>query len=424
MSATPLTREQTTKQEQPAPALDVARIRADFPVLTTVVNGKPLAYLDSAASAQMPRQVIERLNRYGTSEHANIHRGVHYLSELATSAYEGARAKVRQFINAAHDREVIFTRGTTNAINTVAHGFGRAFIGENDEIVITHMEHHSNIVPWQMLCEDTGAKLKVVPVDDNGQLRLEEYQKLLGGRTRLVAVTHVSNVLGTVNPVREMIALAHQQGIPVLVDGAQGVPHMKVDVQDLDCDFYVFSGHKMCGPTGIGILYGKTSMLEKMRPFEGGGDMILSVTLEKTTYNALPYKFEAGTPPIAAAIGLGAAVDYLEAVGMDAIAAHERQLIDYATQAVSAIDGVRIYGAVPDKAGVLSFNVKGVHAHDVGTILNDEGVAVRTGHYCAQPLMQRFGVPATARASFYLYNTIEEIDQLVSAIRRVQKIFA
>lgn len=424
MSATPLTREQTAKQEQPAPVLDVARIRADFPVLTTVVNGKPLAYLDSAASAQMPRQVIERLNRYGTSEHANIHRGVHYLSELATSAYEGARAKVRQFINAAHDREVIFTRGTTNAINTVAHGFGRAFIGENDEIVITHMEHHSNIVPWQMLCEETGAKLKVVPVDDDGQLRLEEYQKLLGGRTRLVAVTHVSNVLGTVNPVKEMIALAHQQGIPVLVDGAQGVPHMKVDVQDLDCDFYAFSGHKMCGPTGIGILYGKTSVLEKMRPFEGGGDMILSVTLEKTTYNALPYKFEAGTPPIAAAIGLGAAVDYLEAVGTDAIEAHERQLIDYATQAVSAVDGVRIYGTAPEKAGVLSFNIKGVHAHDVGTILNDDGVAVRTGHHCAQPLMQRFGVPATARASFYLYNTIEEIDQLVSAIRRVQKIFA
>ena len=413
----------TQAQREETPAFDIARIRADFPILDTTVNGRRLAYLDSGASAQMPRQVIERINHYHRAEHANIHRGVHYLSEVATNAYEGAREAVRRFINAKHEREVIFTRGTTNAINTVAHGFGRAFIGRDDEIIISHMEHHSNIVPWQMLCEETGARLKVIPVDDAGALQLDDYRKLLGERTRLVALTHVSNVLGTINPVKEMIATAHEHGVPVLVDGAQGAPHLKVDVQDLDCDFYAFSGHKMCGPTGIGILYGKTAMLEKMRPYEGGGDMILSVTLDKTTYNSLPYKFEAGTPPIAAAIGLGEAVSYLESVGMDAIEAHEHELIDYAMKAVSDIDGVRIFGTVPGKSGVLSFNIAGVHAHDVGTILNDEAVAVRTGHHCAQPLMQRYGVPATARASFYLYNTIEEIDQLVAAIRRVQQIF-
>ena len=411
------------KEQVSATPLDVDRIRGDFPVLGVQVNGKKLAYLDSAASAQMPQQVIDRLSRYHSSEHANIHRGVHFLSEQATNAYEAAREKVRGFINAEHDREVIFTRGTTNAINTVAHGFGRAFIGEGDEIVISHMEHHSNIVPWQMLCEETGARLKVIPVDDAGCLVMEDYAKLLGDRTKLVAVTHVSNVLGTVNPVKEIISLAHARGIPVLIDGAQGVPHMKVDVRDLDCDFYAFSGHKMCGPTGIGILYGKESLLEKMRPFEGGGDMILSVTLEKTTYNRIPYKFEAGTPPIAAAIGLGEAVDYLESVGLGAISAHENALVTYGTEVLSEIDGVQIYGTAPGKAGVLSFNIAGVHAHDVGTILNDEGVAVRTGHHCAQPLMQRYGIPATARASFYLYNTLEEIDQLAAAIRRVQQIF-
>ncbi|MGD8476045.1 MAG: cysteine desulfurase, partial [Burkholderiales bacterium] len=381
------------------------------------------AYLDSGASAQMPQQVIDRINRYHSSEHANIHRGVHYLSEKATEAYEAARGKVRGFVNASEDREVIFTRGTTNAINTVAHGYGRRFVGEGDEIVISHMEHHSNIVPWQMLCEEKGARLKVIPIDDSGQLVMEEYRKLLGPRTRLVAVTHVSNVLGTINPVKEMISLAHEQDIPVLIDGAQGAPHMKVDVRDLDCDFYAFSGHKMCGPTGIGILYGKADWLEKMQPYEGGGDMILSVTLEKTTYNTIPYKFEAGTPPIAAAIALGTAVDYLSSIGMDAIAAYEHSLTVYGTEALSSIKGVRIYGNAPYKAGVLSFNIEGVHAHDVGTILNDEGVAVRTGHHCAQPVMKRFGVPATARASFYLYNTTEEIDQLVTGIRRVQQIF-
>ena len=402
---------------------DVARVRADFPILKLRVNDKPLAYLDSGASAQMPQQVIDRLNHYHTSEHANIHRGVHYLSEIATDAYEAARKKIRRFINAADEREVIFTRGTTNAINTVAHGFGRAFVGEGDEIVISHMEHHSNIVPWQMLCEEKGANLKVIPIDDSGQLIIDEFQKLLSPRTKLVAVTHVSNVLGTINPVREIIAMAHAQGIPVLVDGAQGAPHMKVDVQALDCDFYAFSGHKMCGPTGIGILYGKAAWLEKMRPYEGGGDMILSVTLEKTTYNTIPYKFEAGTPPIAAAIGLGTAVDYLTSIGMDAIEAHEHSLTAYGTEALSSLKGVRVYGSAPQKAAVLSFNIEGVHAHDVGTILNDEGVAVRTGHHCAQPLMKRFGVPATARASLYLYNTTDEVDQLVAAIRRVQQIF-
>ena len=418
MSAIP-----AVKRPGAARGFDIERVRADFPILKLRVNDKPLAYLDSGASAQMPQQVIDRLNHYHTSEHANIHRGVHYLSEIATEAYEAARKKIGRFINAADEREVIFTRGTTNAINTVAHGFGRAFVGEGDEVVISHMEHHSNIVPWQMLCEEKGAKLKVIPIDDSGQLIIDEYRELLGPRTKLVAVTHVSNVLGTINPVREMIAMAHAQDIPVLLDGAQGAPHTQVDVQALDCDFYVFSGHKMCGPTGIGILYGKAAWLEKMQPYEGGGDMILSVTLEKTTYNTIPYKFEAGTPPIAAAIGLGAAVDYLNSIGMDAIESHERSLTVYGTEALSSLKGVRVYGSAPQKAGVLSFNIEGVHAHDVGTILNDEGVAVRTGHHCAQPLMKRFGVPATARASLYLYNTPGEIDQLVAAIHRVQQIF-
>ena len=403
---------------------DVARIRSDFPILGVRVNGKHLAYLDNGASAQVPTRVIDRLVRYHNSEHANIHRGVHYLSETATAAYEQARTKLTKFINAAEDREVIFTSGTTNSINTVAHGYGRVFVGEGDEIVVSEMEHHSNIVPWQMLCEEKGATLRVIPIDDAGQLRLDEYQKMLSSRTRLVAVTHVSNVLGTINPVKEMIEMAHAKGIPVLLDGAQGVPHMNVDVQDLDCDFYAFSGHKMCGPTGIGVLYGKAALLEKMQPFQGGGSMILSVSFEKTTYAAIPDKFEAGTPPIAAAIGLGEAVDYLGSVGMDAIASHEDNLLGYATSILSDINGVRIFGNARNKASVLSFNIKGVHAHDVGTILNDEGVAVRSGHHCAQPLMKRLGVPATVRASLYLYNTSAEIDQLAGAIRRVQKIFA
>ena len=408
---------------EPAGALDVESIRADFPILKLKVNGKPLVYLDTAASSQMPQQVIDRLVRYQTAEHANIHRGVHYLAETATAAYEGARGKIQRFINAKEAREIIFTRGTTDSLNLVMHGYGRAFIDAGDEIIVSQLEHHSNIVPWQMLCEEKGAKLRVIPCNDAGELLLDEYQKLFNGHTRLVAITHVSNALGTINPVKEMIATAHRHGVPVLVDGAQALPHMKVDVQDLDCDFYAFSAHKMCGPTGIGILYGKAALLEKMKPFEGGGDMILSVTFEKTTYNVIPHKFEAGTPPIAAGIGLGAAIDYLESAGMDRIAAHEHDLITYATDAFSQLKDVRIIGTAQDKAGVLSFAVKGVHPHDVGTILNEQGVAVRTGHHCAQPVMQRFGIPATARASFYLYNTLSEVDALVAGIHKVQKIF-
>jgi len=406
-----------------AGALDVGRIRADFPILNLEVNGKPLAYLDNAASSQMPKQVIDRLVRYQTSEHANIHRAVHALSEKATAEYEGARRKIQRFINAKEEREVIYTRGTTNSVNLVMQGYGRAFLGAGDEIIVSQLEHHSNIVPWQMLCEEKGARLRVIPCNDAGELLLDDYAKLFNANTKIVAITHVSNALGTINPVKDMIATAHRHGVPVLVDGAQAVPHMKVDVQDLDCDFYAFSGHKMCGPTGIGILYGKAQLLEKMKPFEGGGDMILSVTFEKTTYNAIPHKFEAGTPPIAAAIGLGAAVDYLESVGLDRIAAHEHDLLTYATEAFTQLKGVRIVGTARNKAAVLSFTLQGVHPHDVGTILNEDGVAVRTGHHCAQPVMQRFGIPATARASFYLYNTFAEVDALVAGIRKVQRIF-
>ncbi|MFN0316889.1 MAG: SufS family cysteine desulfurase [Burkholderiales bacterium] len=404
-------------------ALDVDRVRRDFPILNLRVNDKPLVYLDNAASAQMPLPVIDRWVRYHTHEHSNIHRAVHYLSELATAEYESARKKVRRFINAKEDREIIFTRGTTQGINLVAHSFGRAFIGAGDEIILSALEHHSNIVPWQMLCEEKGAKLRVIPCNDAGELLQEEYGKLFNARTKLVALTHVSNALGTVNPIAQMIAKAHAEGVPVLIDGAQAAPHLKVDVQALDCDFYAFSAHKMCGPTGFGILYGKAKWLEKMPPFEGGGDMILSVTFEKTTYNTIPYKFEAGTPPIAAAITFGAALDYLEAVGMDAIAAHEHALLEYATQRFGELDGVRIIGTAKEKAAVLSFVIEGIHPHDVGTLLNDEGVAVRTGHHCAQPVMQRFGVPATARASFAFYNTLGEADALAEAVRKTQKFF-
>ena len=404
-------------------SVDLQRLRADFPILRLKVNGKPLAYLDNGASSQMPQPVMDRLTRYQTQEHSNIHRAVHYLSETATAAYEGARAKIQKFINARESREVIYTRGTTDAVNLVMHGFGRAFLKEGDEIIISQLEHHSNIVPWQMLRDEKGIKLQVIPCNDAGELLIDAYERLFNARTKLVSITHVSNALGTVNPVKQMIAMAHGQGVPVLVDGAQAVPHLAIDVQDLDCDFYCFSGHKMFAPTGIGILYGKAALLEKMQPYQGGGDMILSVTFDKTTYNALPYKFEAGTPPIAAAIGLGAAVDYLNEVGMDNIAAWEHELLAYATGQLEALPGVRIIGTAADKAAVLSFTIAGVHPHDVGTILNEDGVAVRTGHHCAQPVMQRFGIPATARASFALYNTFEEIDQLVAGIRRVQKMF-
>jgi cysteine desulfurase/selenocysteine lyase len=406
------------------PPFDLARIRADFPILKLTVNGKPLAYLDNAASAQMPQQVIDRLVQYQTREHSNIHRAVHYLSETATAAYEGARGKIRAFINAREEREVVYTRGATDAVNLVMHGYGRKFLAQDDEVIVSQLEHHSNIVPWQMLCEEKGCKLRVIPCDERGVLLLDEYARLLNDRTRLVAITHVSNALGTVNPVKEMIATAHARGVPVLIDGAQAAPHLEVDVQDLDCDFYCFSAHKLCGPTGIGILYGKAGMLEKMQPYQGGGDMILSVTFEKTRYNVIPHKFEAGTPPIAAAIGLGATVEYLGGIGMRNIAAWEHELLAYATAQVTRMPGVRIIGTAPHKAAVLSFAVDGVHPHDVGTVLNEEGVAVRTGHHCAQPVMQRFGVPATARASFSFYNTLEEVDQLVAGIRRVQKMFA
>ncbi|MGH8640093.1 MAG: SufS family cysteine desulfurase, partial [Burkholderiales bacterium] len=392
-------------QRAPAKGFDVASVRKDFPILGTQVNGKPLVYLDNAASSQMPQPVLDRWIRYQTTQHSNIHRAVHTLSETATAEYEIARKKVQAFINAREDREVIFTTGTTDAINLVAHGYGRKCIGAGDEIVLTTLEHHSNIVPWQMVAEEKGAKIRVVPINDRGELIIEEYLKLLGPRTKIVAVGHVSNALGTINPVRDMIEAAHAKDIPVLLDGAQAAPHMKLDMQALDCDFYAFSGHKMFGPTGIGILYGKAAWLEKMQPFKGGGDMILSVTFEKTTYNVPPGKFEAGTPPIAAAITLGAAVDYIEGVGIERIHAHETDLLDYATDQVNRLPGVRIVGTAEKKAAVLSFVMDGVHPHDVGTLLNEDGVAVRTGHHCTQPVMQRFGIPATSRASFAFYNT-------------------
>ena len=406
------------------PVFDVEQVRADFPILHIEVEGKPLVYLDNAASSQMPQPVIDRLVRYQTTEHANIHRAVHTLSERATAAYEEARIKLQRFINAPDEREVIFTSGTTEAINLVMHGYGRKFIKAGDEIILTTLEHHSNIVPWQMLAEETGAKIRVLPINDAGELCLDEFKQLLNARTKLVGVSHVSNALGSINPVKEMIALAHRHGVPVLVDGAQAAPHMPVDVQDLDCDFYAFSGHKLCGPTGIGVLYGKAALLEKMQPFKGGGDMILSVSFEKTIYNTIPHKFEAGTPPIAAAIGLGAAVDYLSALGMDAIARHEHALLQYATGQLNALPGLRLIGTARNKAAVLSFTLDGIHPHDVGTLLNQDGIAVRTGHHCAQPVMARFKVPATTRASFAFYNSMAEVDALIAGIRSVQKVFA
>jgi cysteine desulfurase/selenocysteine lyase len=402
---------------------DVESIRANFPILQLQIDGKPLVYLDNAASSQMPQIVIDRLVRYQTMQHANINRAVHTLSEIATFEYEDARRKLQHFINAPEEREVIFTGGTTDAINMVMHGYGRKFIKSGDEIILTTLEHHSNIVPWQMLAEETGAKIRVVPINDAGELLIDEYENLFNERTKFVGVMHVSNALGSINPVKQMITFAHAHGVPVLVDGAQATPHLPVDVQDLDCDFYAFSGHKLCGPTGIGVLYGKAALLEKMQPFKGGGDMILSVTFEKTTYNTIPHKFEAGTPPIAAAIGLGAAVDYLSEIGMDVIAAHELVLLNYATEQMSRMPGVRIIGRAQNKAAVISFEVDGVHPHDLGTLLNQEGVAVRTGHHCAQPVMQRFKVPATTRASFAFYNTLAEVDALVAGIRHVQEVF-
>jgi len=383
-----------------------------------------LVYLDNAATSQKPRVVIDALSRYYQQGNANIHRGVHFLSEHATAAHDAARTIVQKHLNASDAKEIIFVRGTTEAINLVAQTYGRAHVGAGDEVLITAMEHHSNIVPWQLLCEEKRAKLRVAPMNDRGELLLDEYEKLLSARTKIVAVSHVSNALGTVNPLREMIEIAHSRGVPVVVDGAQAVPHLRVDVQALDCDFFAFSGHKVYGPTGIGVLYGKAALLEAMPPYQGGGDMISSVTFEKTTYNKLPHKFEAGTPDVAGAIGLGAAIEYVDRLGMENIAAHEHELLSYATERVSELSGVRLVGTAQQKAGVLSFVLDGVHPHDIGTILDQQGIAIRTGHHCAQPIMERFGIAATARASFGLYNTKEEVDALTEGIQKVREVFA
>ena len=414
----------TAISAQRTTALDVAAVRQDFPILRQRVHGKPLVYLDNAATTQKPQAVIDRLVRYYTEDNGNVHRGVHWLSERATDAYEEARDIVRRFLNAGESREIVFVRGTTEAINLVAQTYGRTHVGAGDEIVISTLEHHSNIVPWQLLCEEKGARLRVIPISDSGELDLDAYEKLLGDRTRLVSVVHVSNALGTINPVDEIIRLAHRRGIPVLVDGAQAVAHMKVDVQALGCDFYALSGHKMLGPTGIGVLYATSSLLEAMPPYQSGGDMIRSVTFEQTLFNTPPYKFEAGTPDISGAIGLGTAIGYLTQVGLDRIAAHEHELLEYGTDALSRIPGVRLLGTAKQKAGILSFVVDGVHPHDIGTILDREGVAIRTGHHCCQPLMHRLAVPATARASLALYNTRDEIDALAAALGNVREVFA
>ena len=413
----------TSSAAEAGARFDVERIRRDFPVLQRKVHGKPLVYLDNAATSQKPKAVIDTLTRYYSEFNSNIHRGIHQLSEEATSAYEDARAKVKSFLNAAEEREIVFVRGTTEAINLVAQSYGRAFVKPGDEIVITAMEHHSNIVPWQLLGEQTGARLRVVPINDEGELLIDELEPMLTGKTRLIAVAHVSNALGTVNPVKRIAKIAHRRGIPVLVDGAQAVPHMKVDVQDLDCDFYAFSGHKMYAPTGIGILYGKSHWLEKMPPYQGGGSMISLVTFEKTHYNVPPYRFEAGTPDIAGGIGLGAAIDYLNAIDLEAAAAYEQEVLAYGTEVLSAIEGLRLIGQAQSKASVLSFVLEGVHPHDIGTILDREGVAIRAGHHCAMPVMQRFGVPATARASLAFYNTKQEMDALGRSIRKVREVF-
>ncbi|HXV61820.1 MAG TPA: cysteine desulfurase [Vicinamibacteria bacterium] len=405
-------------------AFDVERVRADFPALRQSVKGKPLVYLDSAASAQKPRQVIDAVSAFYSHDYSNIHRGVHELSERATRAFENARLKVQRFVRAASEREIIFVRGTTEGINLVAQTWGRVNVAEGDEVLITHMEHHSNIVPWQMLCGEKKAHLKVVPIDDRGDLDMDALRRLLGPRTKILAMAHVSNALGTINPVREVVELAHERGIPVLIDGAQAAPHLRVDVQSLGCDFYTLSAHKMFGPSGVGVLYGREALLEKMPPYQGGGDMISSVSFEKTTYNRLPFRFEAGTPNIAGVVGLAATIDYLDTIGLEAVGAYEEELLDYGTAALKELPGLRLIGEARHKASVLSFVVEGVHAHDVGTILDQEGIAVRTGHHCAQPVMDRFGVPATARASLALYNNRDDIDRLVAGLRLVREVFA
>jgi len=403
--------------------LDVEAVRSDFPILKKKVRGKPLVYLDNAATTQKPQQMLDALTRFYVDTCANIHRGLHQLSEHATREYEEAREKVRRFLNAREAREIIFVRGATEAVNLVAHSWGRGNLQPGDEVLITGMEHHANIVPWQVLCQEKGVKLRVAPISDAGELLLEEFEKRLGPRTRLVAVAHVSNALGTVNPVRRIVEMAHRQKTLVLIDGAQAAPHTRIDVQALGCDFYAFSGHKLYGPTGVGALYGKAKLLERMPPYQCGGDMIRSVTFEKTTFNTIPYKFEAGTPNIAGAIGLGAAIDYVEGIGLERIAAHEHDLLAYATRRLAEIPGLRIIGTAPEKAAVISFVLDGIHAHDIGTILDREGIAVRAGHHCAQPVMARFGVPATTRASFAFYNTRQEVDALVAGIHKVQEVF-
>jgi cysteine desulfurase/selenocysteine lyase len=402
---------------------DVGRVREEFPALKQLVHGKPLVYLDNAATTQKPQLVIDAITHFYQEDCSNIHRGVHLLSERATKAYEDARLAVQQFINAADPAEVIFVRGTTEAINLVAHSYGRTHVQAGDAVLISAMEHHSNIVPWQILCEERGARLRVVPMNGRGELLLDEYEKLLTPRTKLVAVSHVSNALGTVNPVRQIIAAAHEHGIPVLVDGAQAVPHLQVDVQELDCDFYAFSGHKMYGPTGVGVLYGKKQLLEAMPPYQGGGDMISSVTFEKTTWNKLPFKFEAGTPHVAGAYGLAAAMDYVSQIGLDRIAAHEHALLEAASAALSEIRCVRLIGTAPQKAAVVSFVMEGIHPHDVGTVLDSRGIAVRTGHHCAEPVMRFMRVPATTRASFGLYNTLGEVERLAEGLHEVRRFF-
>jgi cysteine desulfurase / selenocysteine lyase len=405
-------------------AFDVERIRADFPILRRQVRGRALTYLDNAATTQKPQQVLDALMGYYTTCNANVHRGVHFLSEIATEAHDVARGKVRAFLNAASTREIVFTRNSTEGINLVAHAFGRWRVQAGDEVVITAMEHHSNIVPWQLLCEERGAHLRVSPIDDSGALILDELEALLTPRTKLLSVTHMSNALGTVNPIATIVRMAHARGVPVLVDGSQAAYHLPVDVQALDCDFYVATGHKLYGPTGIGVLYGRESLLAQMPPFLGGGDMIRSVTFEKSTWNELPYKFEAGTPDIAGAIGLGAALDYISGIGLDRISAHEHDLLQYGTAALREVPGLRLIGTAPHKASILSFVMEGVHPHDIGTIVDQDGVAIRTGHHCAQPVMERFCVPATARASLAMYNTRCDIDALVGALRRVHAVFS
>jgi cysteine desulfurase/selenocysteine lyase len=403
------------------PGFDIERVRADFPILRERVYGKPLVYLDNAATSQKPESVIEAITGYYRHGNANIHRGVHLLSQKATEEYEAARNQVQRFINAADAREIVFSRGATEAINLVAQTYVRRHLGRGDEVLITAMEHHSNIVPWQILCEEKAAHLRVAPINDAGELRLDELEALLSPRTRVVAVAHMSNALGSINPIKDIVQMAHARSVPVLVDGAQAAPHLKVDVQEIDCDFYAFSGHKIYGPTGIGVLYGKTALLEAMPPYQGGGDMISSVTFEKTIYNKIPHKFEAGTPHIAGVIGLGAAIEYVKGIGLPAIRAHEQELLKYATRTIGGIPGVKLIGTAHEKAGVLSFVMENMHPHDIGTILDQEGIAVRTGHHCAQPVMDRFGIPATVRASFAVYNTTKEIDALAAGIEKVKE---